>query len=248
MYNPRTEPQPDTATTLSNTTCWANPPMIDRMVHQNYQTLKAITPKIAKEPSRKILPISDEVPNNPKMAMEIFMNLIAKQKEEGHSVYDSYLTAIQTYREIFMKYGHRDLADQLPELRPAGSTTEQAARYEEVSAGGSTTSVVSTMSSVNTMQAAAATTTDILTSNANQIARMTDNITITQSDDTTQLQNNLEDRHEPLSRAQTADIELELSGLPSPSQQSPPQSDALAASLSETLRDQDAAMNHTGHE
>ena len=67
--------------------------MIDCTVHKNYQTLKAITPKIAKEPSRKILPISDEVPNNPKMAMEIFMNLIAKQKEEGNSVYASYLIA-----------------------------------------------------------------------------------------------------------------------------------------------------------
>ena len=97
MYNPRTEPQPDTATILSSTTCWANPPMIDCTVHKNYQTLMAITPKIAKEPSRKILPISDEVPNNPKMAMEIFMNLIAKQKEEGNSVYASYLIAIQTY-------------------------------------------------------------------------------------------------------------------------------------------------------
>ena len=117
MYNPRTEPQPDTATILSSTTCWANPPMIDCTVHKNYQTLKAITPKIAKEPSRKILPISDEVPNNPKMAMEIFMNLIAKQKEEGNSVYASYLIAIQTYREMFMKYGHLDLADQLPKLR-----------------------------------------------------------------------------------------------------------------------------------
>ena len=248
MYNPRTEPQTDTATILSSTTCWANPPMIDCTVHKNYQTLKAITPKIAKEPSRKILPISDEVPNNPKMAMEIFMNLIAKQKEEGNSVYASYLIAIQTYREMFMKYGHLDLADQLPKLRPAGSTTEQAARHEEVSAGGSTTSAVSTTSSVNTVQTAAATTTNISTSNANQITQMTDNITITQSDDTTQLQNNLEDRHGSLSQIQAADIELELNELPSLDQQDLPQSDVLTASLNEALQEQDVAMNQAGHE
>ena len=101
------------------------------------------------------------------------------------------------------------------------------------------------------MQTAAATTTNISTSNANQITQITDNITITQSDDTTdttQLQNNLEDRHGSLSQIQAADIELELNELPSLDQQDLPQSDVLTASLNEVLQEQDVAMNQAGHE
>ena len=248
MYNPRTEPQPYTAMILSNTTCWADPQMVDRMTHQNYQTLKAMIPKVAKEPNRKTLPISDQVPNNPKMAMEIFMILIAKQEEEGNSVYASYLTAVETYKEVFARYGHQDLADQLPESRPAGSTSGQAARHEEVSAGGSTTSVVSTTSPASTTQAATATRTDVLISDANQTTQMTHSTTIAHFDDTTMPRNNPEDRPASISHTQAAHIELELNELPSLDQQDLPLSDVLAASLNEVLQDQDHAMDHDGHD
>ena len=67
------------------------------------------------------------MPNNPKVAMEIFLDLIAKQKQEGNAVYEIYLTAVKRYKEVFAKYGHQQLADQLPELRPVGSTTERQA-------------------------------------------------------------------------------------------------------------------------
>ena len=79
MYNPRTKPLDNTAVTLTTITCWANPPIVDQTIYQNHQILNATTPKIAKEPIRKVLPISAEAPSNPKMAMEIFMKLIAKQ-------------------------------------------------------------------------------------------------------------------------------------------------------------------------
>ena len=123
MYNPRATPQADTATILSDTTHWADPPIVDRMIHQGFETLKATVPKIAREPNRKRLPLNEEMPSNPQMAMEIFMSLITKQRDEGNTVYDSYSNAIGTFKEIFFRYGRQDLADQLPELSPAGSTS-----------------------------------------------------------------------------------------------------------------------------
>ena len=101
MYNPRTEPRANTAMILANTTCWTDPPMVNRAIYQRYQILKAVEPNISKEPNRRILPISSEMPNNPKMAMEMFLDLIAKQKQEGNSVYKSYLDAIKLYKEVF---------------------------------------------------------------------------------------------------------------------------------------------------
>ena len=100
MYNPRTRPLDNTALALTNITCWANPPLEDQTIYRSYQMQNAIIPKIAKEPQRKVLPISAEAPSNPKMAMEIFMKLVAKQQEESSSVCADYLTAIETYKEI----------------------------------------------------------------------------------------------------------------------------------------------------
>ena len=146
MYNPRVTPQADTAKILSDTTHWADPPIVDRMIYQGFQILKATVPKIARELNRKTLPLNEEMPNNPKMAMEIFMSLITKQRDEGNTVYDSYSNAIGTFKEIFFRYGRQDLVDQLPELSPAGSTSmRQAAGHKEVSTAENTsTSVVST--------------------------------------------------------------------------------------------------------
>ena len=152
MYNPRTKPLDNTAVTLTTITCWAHPPVVDQTIYQNYQILNATTLKIAKEPNRKVLPISAEAPSNPKMAIEIFMKLIAKQKEENSSVCTDYLTIVETYKNIFKKYGRQDLADQLLEQCTMGSTKErQAAGPKEDFAGGSTTSIVSTMTQGDTL-------------------------------------------------------------------------------------------------
>ena len=80
MYNPRTRPLDNTAVALTNITCWTNPPIVDQTIYRNYQMLRAIIPKIAKEPKRKNLPINTEAPSNPKMAMEIFMKLLTNQQ------------------------------------------------------------------------------------------------------------------------------------------------------------------------
>ena len=74
-----------------------------------------------------ILTIHDEMPNNPKMSMGIFLYWIDKQKQEGTFVFKNFLTAVKTYKEVFESYGHQQLANQLPELRPVGSTTERQA-------------------------------------------------------------------------------------------------------------------------
>ena len=100
------------------------------------------------------------------------MKLIAKQKEEDSLVCTDYLTTVETYKSIFKEYGRQDLADQLPEQCPMGSTTErQAAGHKEISAGGSTTSIVSTMTQGDTLQATATARMDVSTSNPNQITR-----------------------------------------------------------------------------
>ena len=110
-YNPRAEPRADTAKILSKVTHRADPPIVDRMIYQGYQILKATVPKFAREPNRRPLPLSEEMPNNPKMAMEIFMSLIARHRGEGNSVYTSYLNAVGTYKEVFARYGCQDIAD-----------------------------------------------------------------------------------------------------------------------------------------
>ena len=136
----------NTAVALTNITCWTNPPIVDQTIYHNYQMLRATIPKIAKEPKRKNLPINTEAPSIPKMAMEIFMKLLTNQQEENGSVCTDYLTAVETYKDTFKRYGRQDLANQLPEQCPVGSSTErQAAGQEENSAIGSATSVVSTM-------------------------------------------------------------------------------------------------------
>ena len=243
MYNPRAEPRADTANILSKTTHWADPPIIDRLIYQEYQALKATVPKIAREPNRKPLPLSEEMPNNPRMAMEIFMTLISKQKGEGNSVYTSYLDAIETYREMFTKYGRQDLANQLPEARPAGSTsTGQAAGHEETSAAGSSTSVMSITSHSNTTPDAAANI-DVFISHPGQANQPTPSIITTTSNDQAMPLDAAEDTSVTLSRLQTADIELELSELPGLNQQNPLSSEALAVSLNEVLQKEDAVMD-----
>ena len=93
MYNPRTRPLDNTAKALTNITCWTNPGIADQTIFRHYQMLNATKPKIAKEPKRKVLPINTEAPSNPKMAMEIFMKLIAKQKEENCPIITNFCNA-----------------------------------------------------------------------------------------------------------------------------------------------------------
>ena len=71
---------------------------------------------IAREPNRKNLPISAEVPSDPRMALEIFLRLHSLQREQGQAVNEDYARGIQAFKNLFARYGHQELADGLPEL------------------------------------------------------------------------------------------------------------------------------------
>ena len=71
MYCDRTNPRTHPSHILEATTSWSKPDLVDFAVHQTSQRMKAKTPSVAKEPNRKALPISTDVPNNPRAALEI---------------------------------------------------------------------------------------------------------------------------------------------------------------------------------
>ena len=118
MYCDRTNPRAHPSHILEATTCWSKPDLVDFAVHQTSQRMKAKTPSVAKEPNRKALLISTDVPN------EIFLNLYNKQRERGDSVGEDYARGIQTFKNLFIQDGHPELADKLPDF-PQGNTTEQ---------------------------------------------------------------------------------------------------------------------------
>ena len=120
----RTNPRAHPSHILEATSCWSNPDLVDFAVHRTSQRMKAKTPSVAKEPNRKALPISTYVPNNPRAALEIFLNLHNKQRERRDSVSEDYARGIQTFKNLFVQYGHPELADKLPDF-PQGNTTEQ---------------------------------------------------------------------------------------------------------------------------
>ena len=71
---------------------------------------------IAREPKRKNFLISAEVPSKPRIALEIFLRLHSLQREQGQAVNEDYARGIQTFKNLFARYGHQELADSLPEL------------------------------------------------------------------------------------------------------------------------------------
>ena len=125
MYCDRTNPRAHPSNILQATTCWSKPDLVDFAVHQTSQHMKAKTPSVAKEPNRKTLPINTEVPNNPRAALEIFLNLHSRQKEKGDSVGEEYARGIQTFKSLFMQHGYSELADKLPEF-PQGTSSNKA--------------------------------------------------------------------------------------------------------------------------
>ena len=91
---------------------------------------------MGKEPNNETLPISTEVPSNPRAALEIFLNLHSRQKQQGQPVDEDYARGVQIFKSLFLQYGHPELADSLPDF-PQGSTTDQNAATT-VTATGST--------------------------------------------------------------------------------------------------------------
>ena len=239
MYNPRTRPLDNTALALTNITCWANPPVVDQTIYRSYQMLNAIIPKIAKEPQRKVLPISAEAPSNPKIAMEIFMKLVAKQQEESSSVCADYLTAIETYKDAFKEYERQDLANQLPEQCPACSASgRHTTRLEENPASGSTTSLAPTSIQEGTSPVATAMNMDTSTYDANQDSRASENNSIAPDNDITMPPSSPEDMPASISQSEAADKELELSELTTVNHQELPSIDMQPETLDGTSQEQ----------
>ena len=114
VYCARTEPREHTARILNTITCWAQPELVDLAIHQTFQQLPTTIPTVAKEPSRKDLPVNTDVPSNPRMALEIFVRLHGLQRERTRAVREEYARGIRTFRQLFTQYGHQELADGLP--------------------------------------------------------------------------------------------------------------------------------------
>ena len=116
MYCIRAEPRVQTARILDAITCWTRPELVDLVIHQQFQHMRTKVPTIAREPNRKNLPVSAEVPSNPRVALDFFLRLHSLQREQGQAVSENYARGIQTFKDLFARYGHQGLADGLPEL------------------------------------------------------------------------------------------------------------------------------------
>ena len=118
MYCARAEPRDHTARILNTITCWAQPELVDLAIHQTFQQLLTTVPTVAREPNRKDLPVSKDVPSNPRIALEIFVRLHGLQREQTRAVGEQYARGILTFKQLFTQHGHQELADGLPNLEP----------------------------------------------------------------------------------------------------------------------------------
>ena len=164
--------------------------------------------------------------------------MIAKQQEENSSVCTDYLTAVETYKNTFKRYGRQDLANQLPEQCPVGSSAERQAAGQENSAGGSTTSVISTMIPEDTPQVITAANMDISTNDTYQANQMSEDNIIVPDNDVTMPPNRPENIPVSISQSEVADIELELNELPSVNPKELLSMDMLPETLNEAPQEQ----------
>ena len=88
--------------------------------------MKATIPSVAREPSKRTLPVSTDVPFNPRAALEIFLSLHSRLKERGQSVGEENARGIQIFKSLFIQYGHQELDDILPGLPLRGMTSENS--------------------------------------------------------------------------------------------------------------------------
>ena len=76
MYCARAEPRVNTATILRKTTYCTKSELVHQAIRQQYQKLKTAMRFVAREPTVRSLSVSNDIPSNPKMAMEIFLDLL----------------------------------------------------------------------------------------------------------------------------------------------------------------------------
>ena len=107
MYCDRASPRAYPARILDATTCWSKPELVDLAVHQISLRMKAKITLVGKESNKKTLPISTEVPSNPRAALEIFLNLHSRAKQQGQSVGEDYARGIQIFESLWAIWSSR---------------------------------------------------------------------------------------------------------------------------------------------
>ena len=136
MYCNRTGPRAYPARILDATTCWSKPELVDLAVHQTSLRMKAKVALVGKEPNKKTLLFSTEVPSNPRAALEIFLNLHSRQTQQGQLVGEDYARGIQIFKRLFVQYDHPEGANSLPDF-PQGNTNDQNATTSATAPGSS---------------------------------------------------------------------------------------------------------------
>ena len=82
MFGLRSEHRPDNAAMLATVTCWTRPELVNQAIYQRYRKLNAPTQLISYKPSTKTMPMSKLAPPNPKMALQVFLELLSKHKKK----------------------------------------------------------------------------------------------------------------------------------------------------------------------
>ena len=68
------------------------------------------------------------------MALEIFLDLLGRQRERGNPVGESYAKLVQTYNNLFVLYGYPHLAENLPEV-PSESPVDETKEMDITATG-----------------------------------------------------------------------------------------------------------------
>ena len=218
MYIERTEPRPNTAAILQATTCWSKPEVVDQTVHQEFRKIKDLMQMIAQTPPVRSMFISKELPVNPKMAMEIFLDLVARQSNHSSPVLENFTSFMKKYREIFTQLGHKQFADSLPEPKPRTQPSKPPTLQVLKSyADGSSSTQVTELRPINT----APTMTNTGTARASLTTTAPDSVTApTDMVPTANL--TLQRPEQMMTQTEMADIEAELNALVSDDQNCPP--------------------------
>ena len=222
MYCARAEPRDHTARILNTITCWAQPELVELAIHQTFQQLLTTVPTVAREPNRKDLPVSKDVPSNPRIALEIFVRLHGLQREQTRAVGEQYARGILTFRQLFTQHGHQELADGLPNLEPTEAIPGTSGLGEAASGSPQTvppTSYLTQDTDGSLMEGVQDEISNVMPPSEEP---MTDN-NFTLSDAATPVRDEAETS---ISNMEAADIESELNNLLTMDEESSPPSDA----------------------
>ena len=210
MYAERTEPRPNTAAILQATTCWSRLEVVDQTAHQQFQKVGDSMQLIAQATTTRSTFISKELPANPKMAMEMFLDLVARQSNHGNPVLEKFISSMKRYMEVFTQLGHQQFTDSLPEPQPRYQTSKPPPTLQVLKtfADGSSSTQVTELMPVNV--APSATDTNIasasLKTTAPNSSMAPDNVAQT-------VNITLEQTEQAITQMEVANIEAELSAL-----------------------------------